>query len=181
MLGGVIGRSSCDKSQEFDCLGPPVFGYLAGMAIGVSAVDYMGAGIYKKHNTTSAVLEMVLSASVLLYSVVLPVHATREDDEALARKFAPILVLTENPTEKGRKYTVINPEPVEIVGAKSVSNVQVIAVDGAGGPYYLDLPIVPLFPREIRRTPESVQNPGHHLQRSALCEVHPLQHLPETG
>ena len=39
MLGGVIGGSSCDKSQEFDCLGP-VFGYLAGMAIGVSAVDY---------------------------------------------------------------------------------------------------------------------------------------------
>ncbi len=40
MLGGVIGGSYCGGSQELDCLGPPAFGYLAGVAIGVSAVDY---------------------------------------------------------------------------------------------------------------------------------------------
>ena len=85
----------------------------------------------------SAVLGLVIFASVLHHFFVSPVHATREDDEALARKFAPILVLTENPTERGRRYEVINPEPVEIVGAKSVSNVQVRAVDLSIRRYYL--------------------------------------------
>ena len=38
----------------------------------------------------------------------------------LAKKFSPILILTKNPTQSDRK--VIFPEPVEIMGAESVSN-----------------------------------------------------------
>ena len=38
----------------------------------------------------------------------------------LAEKFSPILILTKNPTQRDRK--VIFPEPVEIMGANSVSN-----------------------------------------------------------
>lgn len=63
----------------------------------------MDARIYKKHNMNSAILGMILLASVLHHSFVIPVHADRKADEALARKFAPILVLTENPTERGRR------------------------------------------------------------------------------
>ena len=38
----------------------------------------------------------------------------------LAKKFSPILILTKNPTQPDRK--VIFPEPIEIMGAESVSN-----------------------------------------------------------
>ena len=40
MLGGVIGGSYCDDGQDLECLGPFFYSYLAGIAIGVSAVDY---------------------------------------------------------------------------------------------------------------------------------------------
>ena len=42
-------------------------------------------------------------------------------DSTLVRKFAPIFVLTKNPERLGRK--VLNPEPVEIIGANSIFNV----------------------------------------------------------
>ena len=48
------------------------------------------------------------------------------DDEKLAKKFAPILVLTKNPT---KDYIVLNPEPVEIVGANNITNLWFAAYD----------------------------------------------------
>ena len=96
----------------------------------------MDAGINKKRNINSAVVGLVLLASFLLHSFVNHAHADREDDEELAKKFAPILVLTENPTIGGRGRKVLNPEPVEIMGAESISNVQVGAITFAGGSYY---------------------------------------------
>ncbi len=78
-----------------------------------------------------AVSFLVLLVSTLLHSFVDYVYAVnQENDEKLARKFAPILVLTENPTDQGRRYKVINPEPVKIMGANSVSNVQVVLYKG---------------------------------------------------
>ena len=46
---------------------------------------------------------------------------TSISDSTLARNFAPVLVLTKNPTRSGRK--ALHPEPVEIMGAESVRNV----------------------------------------------------------
>ena len=46
---------------------------------------------------------------------------TSISDSTLARNFAPVLVLTKNPTRSGRK--ALHPEPVEIMGADSVQNV----------------------------------------------------------
>ena len=79
-----------------------------------------------------------LVSCVLLFSLVSHVYAdaNKDRDKRLAEKFAPILILTENPTPVGRDYAVINPEPVEIVGADSVSNVQAYAVTLGNSPYY---------------------------------------------
>ena len=96
----------------------------------------MGAGTNSKRNIRYVVVGLVLLASVLLHSFVNPVHADQESDEKLAKKFAPIFILTENPTKAGRKYKVLNPEPVEILGANSISNVQVYAVTIALERYY---------------------------------------------
>ena len=79
---------------------------------------------------------LILFTSVLLHSLVGYAHATRENYQKLAEKFAPILVLTENPTPKGRSYRVLNPEPVGIVGAASISNVLVRATTTAAVPYF---------------------------------------------
>ncbi len=53
-------------------------------------------------------------------------------DEELAEKFSPILILTEHPSssKKGRK--VIFPEPVEIMGAESVSNLWFYFLNSTG-------------------------------------------------
>ena len=85
----------------------------------------MAGGINKKHNIKSDLACFVLF--VLLHSFANPVHGNQEDEEDLAKKFAPILVLTENPTSAGRDYKVLNPEQVGIVGANSISNVFVFA------------------------------------------------------
>ena len=87
----------------------------------------MNTSIDNKHNTNVVFMGMIVLASFLLHSFANHAHATREDDIRLAEKFAPIFVLTENPTTDGRDYAVIFPEPVEIVGADSLSNVQVIS------------------------------------------------------
>ncbi len=47
--------------------------------------------------------------------------ANSASDSTLASKFAPVLVLTKNPTRPGRE--VLRPEPVEIMGAESLWNV----------------------------------------------------------
>ncbi len=88
-------------------------------------VKNMDAGVNKRFYTSSAITGLVSFIFCFLSS---PgnVHAVGgENDEALAKKFAPILVLTENPTVPGR--IIVNPEPVEIVGADSVSNVWIEA------------------------------------------------------
>ena len=90
-------------------------------------------------NTKSDIKPVIagLVVYVLLSSLVNHVQAYENEnrDKLLAEKFAPILVLTENPTPRGRGYAVINPEPVEIVGADSVSNVWVTAYDLGGTPH----------------------------------------------
>ena len=77
-----------------------------------------------------------LVSYVLLSSLVTHVYAdaNKDRDKRLAEKFAPILVLTENPTPTGRDYAVINPEPIEIVGANHISNVWLTAYDLSGAP-----------------------------------------------
>lgn len=76
-----------------------------------------------KYSIRLIIVFLVLTASILLHLSVNDVLADQvSDDRRLAEKFAPILVLTENPTPAGRSYAVIHPEPVEIVGADSVSN-----------------------------------------------------------
>ena len=58
----------------------------------------MAAVINKMCTVNFAVTGLILFASVLLHLLVNHAHATREDYERLAKKFAPVLVLTENPT-----------------------------------------------------------------------------------
>ena len=76
-----------------------------------------------------------LVTCVLLYSLVnhMSTYANEDRDRRLAEKFAPILILTENPTPRG-DYAVINPEPVEIVGANHISNLWLTAYDFSSTP-----------------------------------------------
>ncbi|MCE2448353.1 MAG: hypothetical protein J4F35_08215 [Candidatus Latescibacteria bacterium] len=82
-----------------------------------------------KSNIRPAIAGLV--ACILLLAMVNHANADANEDRdrRLAEKFAPILVLTENPTPVGRDYAVINPEPVEIVGANHISNVWLTAYD----------------------------------------------------
>ena len=60
------------------------------------------------------------------------VHADQKSaDKKLAEKFAPILVLTSNPDAD---YMVLNPEPVEIVGAHNITNLWFTAYGPDGFP-----------------------------------------------
>lgn len=59
--------------------------------------------------------------SVFLDPSLIEASPSPASDSTLVRKFAPIFVLTKNPERLGRK--VLNPEPVEIIGANSISNV----------------------------------------------------------
>ena len=68
--------------------------------------------------------------SVLLIFGVRNTFAYTASDSTLARKFAPIFVLTKNPERTDRK--ILNPEPVEIIGADHISNVWV-RVNSADG------------------------------------------------
>lgn len=58
-------------------------------------------------------------ATILIF-VISSLADSKTQDELLAEKFSPILILAEEPENPGRK--VIFPEPVEIMGAKSASN-----------------------------------------------------------
>ena len=101
--------------------------------------------IYNKLNISLGFLDLILVVAVFLNSLVSYTHASededaqRERDERLARKFAPILVLTQNPIESG--YKVLQPEPVQIVGAESISNVQVEVFTLPGGRHFYSGPI----------------------------------------
>ena len=59
-------------------------------------------------------------------------YADVADDLELARKFSPILILTEETGGKWGDISVTKPEPVEIVGADSSSNLWYIAKDLRG-------------------------------------------------
>ena len=59
-------------------------------------------------------------------------YADVADDLELAHKFSPILILTEETGGKWGDISVIKPEPVEIVGADSSSNLWYIAKDLRG-------------------------------------------------
>ncbi len=62
---------------------------------------------------------------ILGYLLLHPSHigasSLAASDSTLARRFAPIVVLTKNPERLDRK--VLNPEPVEIIGANSISSI----------------------------------------------------------
>ncbi len=94
----------------------------------------MDVGINKNHHISPTNAGLVLLVFSLL-SFVDHVHADGTRDKLLAKKFAPILVLTEHPTISGR--IVLNPEPVEIMGADSLSNVRVVSANLLGG-YFLE-------------------------------------------
>lgn len=96
----------------------------------------MNAAISNKRNISSAFAGVFLLASVLLHSFVSHVHADWEEDKELAKKFAPILVLTENPTSGARGRKVLNPEPVGIMGAESISNLLVHSTTTLGSPFF---------------------------------------------
>ena len=68
-----------------------------------------------KFNVTVTVIDSVDRASS--YPFTMGVYS-----KALAEKFSPILVLTEDPSRKG--YKVIFPEPVEIMGATSIDSMK---------------------------------------------------------
>ena len=57
---------------------------------------------------------------MLAFVVLSSLAHSKTQDELLAEKFSPILILAEEPENPGRR--VIFPEPVEIMGAKSASN-----------------------------------------------------------
>ena len=57
---------------------------------------------------------------VLAFIVLSSLAHSKTQDELLAEKFSPILILAEEPENPGRR--VIFPEPVEIMGAKSAAN-----------------------------------------------------------
>ena len=76
-------------------------------------MENMNIRLNSKIDISYTIAGLVLS--VLIHSFVNCAYADMtSDDEDLAEKFAPILVLTKNPT---KDYIVLNPEPVEIVGA----------------------------------------------------------------
>ena len=65
-------------------------------------------------------MAVILSLSVLIIRHGSAV--TISDEEALARKFSPILILTKDEKASGRR--VLRPEPVKIVGAQSAANLR---------------------------------------------------------
>ena len=67
--------------------------------------------------------------AVLAVLMVEDVYADVADDLELARKFSPILILTEETGGEWGDIRVIKPEPVEIVGADSLSNLHFTAKD----------------------------------------------------
>ena len=80
-----------------------------------------------KRTALILVVAVWISTFCFLPSMVVHGYAEVERDELLIKKFAPILVLTKNPTVRSR--IIVNPEPVEIMGAESVSNVRVSVWD----------------------------------------------------
>ncbi len=86
-------------------------------------------------HSSSIVVILLLSSWLLVYPFSSPVYPTsRENDQRLAEMFAPILVMTENPTRLGR--IVLHPEPVAIVGAQSISNLCVKSYLISGSSHY---------------------------------------------
>ncbi len=69
---------------------------------------------------------------VLLFFYPSPIEASSDSvsDSILVRKFAPVFILTHNPERLERK--VLNPEPVEIIGANSIANVWIKAQSESG-------------------------------------------------
>ena len=67
------------------------------------------------------------------------VHADLINDRALSKKFAPIFILTTNPERTSR--IVLNPEPVEIIGANSMSNLWLSAYGLDGTSFIGEYPI----------------------------------------
>ncbi len=92
----------------------------------------MDVGINKNHHISPADAGLVLLVFFLL-SFVNHAYADGTRDKLLAKKFAPIMVLTEHPTISGR--IVLNPEPVEIMGADSLSNVTVVSLNTSGSSF----------------------------------------------
>ena len=67
-----------------------------------------------------------------LFMVVEEAYADRASDLELAHKFSPILILTEDTSGEHGNISVLKPEPVEIVGADSSSNLWVSAYEYNG-------------------------------------------------
>ena len=59
-------------------------------------------------------------------------------DQLLAEKFSPILILTEHPSPDKKGRRVIFPEPVEIMSAKSVSNLYFSVLELFPPSYYVN-------------------------------------------
>ena len=63
-----------------------------------------------------------IGIAALLIFLFSSIAYSQTQDQRLAETFSPILILTEHPTKSGRK--VIFPEPVEIMGVTSISNLK---------------------------------------------------------